>query len=201
MASAWRPRKWLMMPRLFEARPVVGVIFGHWDALSRLEAHRPLQQRFRDLVLAEVRQRVCERLVVERLARAEFFPRCAVVFAIPEAEQLRFDDAVAAVRDAVAVQVAARTPVPDLQVGRLAELQAARLENHADLAGVYADGDEDRVPQGELTDARDELGIGRREEEERMRFGIDAAAVVDLDRARLAAHRPERHLILVETEG
>src|SRR6266699_1708669 len=186
--------------RLCEAL-VVGVIFGHWDALSRLEAHRPLQQRFRDLVLAEVRQRVCERLVVERLARAEFFPRCAVVFAIPEAEQLRFDDAVAAVRDAVAVQVAARTPVPDLQVGRLAELQAARLENHADLAGVDADGDEDRVPHSELTDARDELGIGGREEEERMRFGIDAAAVVDLDRARLAAHRPERHLILVETKG
>jgi len=34
-----------------------------------------------------------------------------------------------------------------------------------------------------------------------MGFLVDGAAVVDLYRARLAAHRPERHLILLETQG
>src|SRR6266850_2683731 len=85
--------------RLSEAL-VAGLIFGHWR-LSRLQAYRPLQQRFRNLVLTEMLQRIRERLVVERLARAALRPRDAVVFAIPEAEQLRFDGVVGAVRDAV----------------------------------------------------------------------------------------------------
>src|SRR5712672_1700477 len=86
--------------RLSEAL-VADLIFGHWSAVSRLPAHRPLQQRFRDLVLAEMRQRIGERLLVERLARAELFPLFTVVFTVPEPEQLRFDLAVGAVGDAV----------------------------------------------------------------------------------------------------
>src|SRR3989442_4842527 len=34
-----------------------------------------------------------------------------------------------------------------------------------------------------------------------MRFAVDGAAVIDLYRARLAAHRPERHCVLIETKG
>ena len=130
-----------------------------------------------------MRQCIRERLLVERLARTELGPRFAAVFAVPEAEQLRFDGGVNAVDDAVAVQVAAGAVIPDLQLRRRAELQAARLECHADLAGINGDGDEDRVPHGELTDARNELGIGGREDEERMRLVIDVAAVIDLHRA------------------
>src|SRR6267143_1919905 len=67
--------------RLDEAL-IAGLIFGHWSSLSSLEAHRPLQQRVRDLVLREMRQRVRERLLVEQLVRREMGPRVARVWAV-----------------------------------------------------------------------------------------------------------------------
>src|SRR5712671_3985559 len=121
--------------RLSEA-VVADLVFGHWDAVSRLPTHRPLQERFRNFVLAEMRQRIGERLLFDRMTRAELCPRLAVVFAVPEAEELRFDGAVGAVGDAVAVQVTAGAVIPDLHLRRRAELQAARLECDTDLAGV-----------------------------------------------------------------
>jgi len=74
------------------------------------------------------------------------------------------------------------------------------LEGYAKLAGVDGDCEEDRVSHGELTAARDELGIGGREDEERMHLAIDAAAVVDLDRARLGRAPPRTTLILSRLE-
>src|SRR5207249_5630209 len=118
--------------RLGEAL-VAGLVFGHWDAIPRLPVNRPLHQLFCDRVFAEVRQRIRERLFVERLARADLCPRIAQVFAVPEAKQLGFDLAVGAVDDAIAIQVATGTAVPELELRGRAKLQPTRLERDADF--------------------------------------------------------------------
>ena len=50
---------------------VAGLVFGHWDVIPRLPADRPLHHLC-DRVFAEVRQGIRERLLFDRLARAEF---------------------------------------------------------------------------------------------------------------------------------
>src|SRR5207247_11020137 len=118
--------------RLVEAL-VAGLVFGHWDAIPGLPGNRPLHQRFCDRVFAEVRQRIRERLFVERLARADLCPRIAQVFAVPDAKQLGFDLAGGAVDDAIAVQVATGAAVPPLELRGRAQLHPTRLARDADF--------------------------------------------------------------------
>src|SRR4029077_6703083 len=145
-----------------------------------------------------MRQRVAERLLVQGLGRPELRPRIAVGFAIPETEQLSFDFGVGAVDHAVTIHVASGAAVPDLELRGRAELQARGLEPDANLARIDGDGDEHRVTDRELADPGNELGIGGREQQERMNGGIDAALIVDLYRPRLTANRPERDDILIQ---
>src|SRR5574341_403323 len=121
---------------------------GHWDAIPRLPANLPVPHfDFSDRILAEVRQTVPEGLLRQRLRRREGGPGFGRIFPPPEAEQLRFDLRISAVGNAVAIQVAAGTAIPDRHLRRLTELQAGRLERYADLGGINNDRDENRVSQ------------------------------------------------------
>src|SRR5712664_1613349 len=88
-----------------------------------------------------MRQRARERVVRERLRYGDSPPGVGARFAVGEPQQLVLDIGIDAVDDAVAVQIARSTAVPDLQLRTLAELQAGRLERQADGRGVDVDGE------------------------------------------------------------
>src|SRR2546428_2147911 len=99
--------------------------------VAPLPGNGPLGER--NLEVAKVQQLADERLVRERVDRWDWRPRTGRALAIPHPQQLALDPSVGRVRHAVAVQVAASAGVPDLQLGRVAELQSRRLERHADI--------------------------------------------------------------------
>src|SRR5207247_6157133 len=103
------------------------------------------------LVPAEVQQLAREGLIQHRVSRGDLRPGAVRALAVPHAQQPRLDGGVRAVHRAVPVQIAVGAAVPDLQLGRIAELQSRRLERHADVHRVDGYRDEYRVARREVT--------------------------------------------------